>query len=98
LLPSRIVIDQLLAQFPRMKSHLVADAPIVHNRDFENPVIKIPTNKEYRLTPLEKNTINIFLLAPNAEEEADGAERMARLEEETKAPTAKSKYRSLAHI
>ena len=86
-----------------MKSHLAADAHIVHNRDFENGVIKIQTNKEDRLTPAEKRVVKIFLLAPNAEEDAGGEEEnftemIARLEEEAKAPKTKSRYRSLAHI
>ena len=41
LLSSRIVFDQLIDLFPSMKSHLAADAHVVHNRDFENAVIKI---------------------------------------------------------
>jgi hypothetical protein len=101
LLSSRIVFDQLLDLFPSMKSHLAGDAPIVHNRDFENAVIKIQTNKEDKLTPLEKRAVKVFLLAPNVEEdvgEENFTEMMARLEEEAKAPKGKSKYRSLAHI
>ena len=32
--------DQLIDLYPSMKSHLAVDAPNVHNRDFENAVIK----------------------------------------------------------
>ena len=66
-------------------------------------MIKIQTNKEEKLTLAEKRAVKVFLLAPNSEEEAgseveDFNDMIARLEEEAKAPKAKSKYRSLAHI
>ena len=104
LLSSRIVLDQLIDLFPSMKSHLAADAPTVHNRDFENAVIKIQTNKEdKKLTATETKAVKVYLLAPNAEEEYgsevdDFTDMIARLEKEAKASKAKSKYRSLAHI
>ena len=88
LLSSCIVFDQLIDFFPSMNSHLAADAHVVHNRDFENAVIKIQTNKEDKLTSAEKRAVKVFLLAPSAEEEADEeaeedfTEMIARLEEE----------------
>ena len=41
LLSARLAFDQLLALFADMRSHLAANAPIVHNKDFENAVVKI---------------------------------------------------------
>ena len=57
-----------------MKPHLAVDAHVVHNRDLENAVIKIQTNKEDKLTPAEKRAVKKFLLAPSAEEEDDEVE------------------------
>ena len=37
-----------------VKSHLTADAPIVHNRNFQCAVIKIQINQEDRVTTAEK--------------------------------------------
>jgi len=101
LLSVRLAFDQLLDLFPAMKTHLAADAPIVHNRDFENAIIKIQTNREDRLTPAEKRAVKVFLLDRDYEDEPGEesfTEMMSRLEEEAKAPKGKSKYRSLAHI
>jgi hypothetical protein len=102
LISARLAFDELLHMFPVMRSHLAPDAPVVHNKDFENAVIKIQTNKEDKLTRAEKKTVEVYLLDPVEEDEAemkeDYAMRMARLEEEAKAPKGKSKYRSLAHI
>ena len=105
LLSARLAFDQLLALFADMRSHLAANAPIVHNKDFENAVVKIQSGKESTLTRNEKTAVKAFLLDASeveddeVEEEMDYALQMEHLEEEAKTEhEKKSKYRSLAHI
>ena len=100
----RLVFDQLLEKFDGMKSHLAANAPIVHNKDFENAVVKIQSGKEATLNRNEKNAMRVFLLDDEtqdeeAEEVVEYAVQIQQLEEAAKAETAKKcKYRSLDHI
>ena len=64
-----VFFDQLLERLDGMRSHLAANAPILHNKDFENVVVKIQSGKEPSLTRNEKNAMRVFLLDDGMAEE-----------------------------
>jgi hypothetical protein len=101
----RDTFDKLIAEFPSMARHLDKNAAIVHDKSFENAVVKVLRGKENTLTGPEKEAISIFRMdvdvSVNYEEEEEEVEMsfMTTIISAHKSKVAKkSNYRAMTHI
>ncbi len=62
MLVCRIAFDQLLEKIPELASHISKDSVIIHNRHFENGVVKIQKGQERLLTREEKEAVSCFAI------------------------------------
>ena len=65
LLTVRAIFDHLIRTVrPEFAAYIGPDAPIVHNKHFENAVVKILDHKESMLSTSERNAVSKYLLVP----------------------------------
>ena len=65
MLVCRIAFDQLLERVPELASHISKDAAVIHNRHFENGIVKIQKGQEKILSREEKEAVSCFLINRN---------------------------------
>lgn len=99
----RATFDELIKEHPSMEKHLSKDARIVHDKHFENAVVKVLRHDEKSLTAAEKSAISIFLLDPltaaAAGDRGDRGSILARaLVENSRKVARKSLYRPMTHV
>ena len=88
-----------------MASHLGKDSDIVHNKNFENGIVKIQDGEENKLNANEKESVKIFLITNNnsgGEEEVSTDNEESFVDSTLKAALVKkkktSKYHSTKHV
>jgi hypothetical protein len=105
----RLLFDRLIRDFPDedLESGIGKDAAIVHDKHFENAIVKLQGPNEARLSPQEKEAIKVFKVdVTNADEEdiedMQDEGYAARILREDAARTQKKQkrtdYRSVAHV
>ena len=111
MLVCRIAFDQLLERVPELASHISKDAAVIHNRHFENGIVKIQKGQEKILSREEKEAVSCFLINRNeagSDTEEDDLEenevvslidQLKRAANEAQNTTkTKSRYRSTNHV
>jgi hypothetical protein len=102
----------LMDNFHGLENYLSKNARIIHNKNFENAVVKIQSLKESTLSQSEKQAISRYLIVDNEPEGERNADEEDEEEElnfaqnllaEARASKrrimlSRSKYRNLAHI
>jgi hypothetical protein len=107
----RIALEQLIEKNPELASHISKDSTIIHNKHFENGVVKIQKGQERVLTREEKEAVSVFLISrddANNVEQVDGTgeeeavtliDQLKRAADDVKkADKPISKYRSTNHV
>jgi hypothetical protein len=104
----RFLFDSLLADYPQhdFKTHLDKTAVIVHDKHFENAIVKLQSPGDINLTAAEKEAIKVFKVTAATADEAKEdlshlgyAERKLREDAEKHLKKLKrSEYRSVAHV
>ena len=56
----RILFDEIIKDFPGLASHCGTEFPIVHNKDFENALVKNLNNREEDLKDIEKDAFALL--------------------------------------
>ena len=57
---AREMFDELIAEYPTLKSHLAANADIVHNPLWESAIVKLQKEEEHLITKDEKKILRMF--------------------------------------
>jgi hypothetical protein len=99
----RATFDSLIAEFPTMSRHLDKNSSIVHDKHFENAVVKVLKGAESSLSTSEKQAISVFRVDVTdvEEEEAPDADEsfMTRVISSNRNKVAKkSNYRAMTHV
>ena len=57
---ARAIFDVLIERYPSMNTHRSTNAAVVHDRHFENGIVKIQAGVEDKLTEDEKRAVKVF--------------------------------------
>lgn len=83
---ARTLIDKLIENLPETAHRLSKNAEIVHNKTFENAIVKLQSNKEDELSVLERSAVNFLRKnIPNDEEINLETEEIEELDEYSQA-------------
>ncbi len=107
----RIALDRLLEQVPELVSHISKDSLVIHNKHFENGIVKIQKGQERTLSRDEKEAVSVFLISHEETNHDDQVEDTDQVEvislidqlkraadDVKKADKPVSKYRSTNHV
>ena len=93
----RSAFDILITDYPILERHLGANSDIVHDKHFENAVVKVQRNDERSLTASEKTAIVAFKNDASTNDDAD--ENLSYMERVLSTKKAKTSiYRSFNHV
>ena len=105
----RVLFDRLIRDFPdeNLESAIGRDAVIVHNKHFENAIVKLQGPSDAKLSRLEEEAVKIFKIdvttdtqeeRHNDREEGYAARILREDAEKIQKKQKRADYRSVAHV
>ena len=93
---TRFIFDRLCEDYPEIKEYLSKNASIVNNKNFESAIVKLLSENERSLSPVEKGAIKSLLIINSSEVEVvesdDNLSYFEQLDQKRRKLNQSSKY------